>query len=141
VDTIRQIEEAFPKVAHALDTFVDFLVTDARILDQRILGSYNAVIPFVYFIYHQAGQKLRGESLRRDLKNGLYLALMTRVFGRSADSRIDVATRQVFGPPYERLNGAFPLDDFRVFVRDRTGRDRIDNWLLGRNIQLLMNMI
>ena len=141
VDSIREIEREFPRVARALDSFVDFLVTDARILDQRILGSVNAIIPFIFFVYHQDGQKLRGESLRRDLKNALYLALMTSVYGRSVDSRIDTTTRQVLGRPYERLNGAFPLTDFRTFVGHRTGRDRIDDWLLQRNVSLLMNMI
>ena len=62
LDTIRHIEREFPKVAHALDTFVSFLVSDARILDRRILGSHNTVIPFVFFIYHQEDQRLKGES-------------------------------------------------------------------------------
>ena len=141
VETIRKIEAIFPRVAHALENFVDFLVSDAKILDRRILGSYNSVVPFVYYIYLQKNQKLVGESVRRDLKNALYLSLMTSVFSRWGDSRIDAVIREVFYEPNDRLLGTFPLTDFRSFVQRREGRDRIDNWLLQQNIALLLNIL
>lgn len=141
VDTIRSIEKEFPRVAHALASFVDFLVSDAKILDRRILGSYNSVIPFVFYLFHQKNQELRGESVRRGMKNALYLSLMTSVFSRWGDSRIDGVIREVFPKPYDRLRGSFPLEDFRAFVKRREGRDRIDNWLLQQNVTLLLNMV
>jgi hypothetical protein len=140
-ETIRQIEEQFPRVAHALAAFVDFLVSDAKILDRRILGSYSSVIPFVFFIFLQEDQELRGELVRRDIKNALYLSLMTSVFSRWSDSRIDGVIREVFNAPYSRLRGAFPLADFRAFVERREGRERIDDWLLQQNVTLLLNML
>ena len=66
---------------------------------------------------------------------------MSTVYYRAAASRIDITTREIFGPPFGRLNGIFPLADFRAFVKRHSGRDRIDDWLLQKNVHLLMNMI
>lgn len=139
--TIAQIEADFPRIVRALQSCVDFLVTDARILDGRILGSYNSVIPFVYFLYHQNNQVPHSESMVQAMKHALYLSLMTSVFARYAESRIDGIIRNVLDPAQHSSPNAFPLDQFRAFVKQREGRDRIDNWLLQRNIWLVMNIL
>jgi hypothetical protein len=139
--TVAQIETEFPRIVHALTSCVDLLVMDARILDGRILGSYNSLIPFVYFLYHQDQQVPRDESTRRAMKHALYLSLTTSVFARYADSRIDGIVREVLSPAERTSPGIFPLEQFRAFVGRREGRDRIDNWLLQRNISLLMNIL
>lgn len=139
--TIDQIEAEFPRISRALVSCRDFLVSDAKLLDERILGSYNSLIPFVYFLYHQDRQEPRSETMRQSMKHALYLSLMTRVFIRYADSRIDGVIREVLDPERRLSPGVFPLDEFRAFVKRREGRDRIDNWLLENNIQLLMNIL
>lgn len=139
--TIELIENQFPRVARALDNLIDFLKKDARVRDQRILQSYNSLIPFVYFLYHQPQQRLQGEGMRRDMNVAFYLALMTSVFARYAESRIDGVIREVFVPARKRGENDFPLREFRAFVRRREGRERFDNWLLQNNISRVVNIL
>ena len=78
--TVAAIESAFPRIVSALRACVEFLIDDARILDSRILGSYNTLIPFIYYVYRQEGQRFQGEAMRTDISQALYLSLMTNLF-------------------------------------------------------------
>jgi hypothetical protein len=140
-DTIKSIREAFPQVAGAVENTVAFLVEDARIQDERILGSYNTLIPFVYFLFHQPEQRVGSESMVMRMKHALYLSLMTGVFSRFGDSRIDAVIREVLDPVRGAGYDDFPLDEFRAFVGRRGGHDRIDDRLLQNNPLLLMNIL
>ncbi|MFW5876533.1 MAG: GmrSD restriction endonuclease domain-containing protein [Myxococcota bacterium] len=139
--TLSALQESFPAIRNALTHTVDLVVNVARIQDQRILGSYNALIPFVYYMYLQGGRPLKSEQERLAVAHLLYLALMTHAFSRYADSRIDGAVRDVFNPAHESKPGAFPTDALREFIRSKEGADRIDDDLLQRNMHLVMNLI
>ena len=141
VDTVDKIKSEFPRIVEALRSCVDFLVRDARILDSRILGSYNTLIPFVYFVYRQQDQRLRGEAMRREIKYTLYLSLMTSLFSRYAESRIDTFIREVLDPALQASPAEFPLEKVCAFAEQREGRAQIDDWLLQRNVRLLMNIL
>lgn len=139
--TVAQIEASFPRIVRALQSSVAFLVNDARILDGRILGSYNSLIPFVYFLYHQDRQEPRDEATREHMKHALYLSLMTSVFARYASSRINGVIREALDPARSRSPESFPLEEVRAFTKRREGRGKIDNWLLQNNTLLLMNIL
>ena len=139
--TIDRIEAEFPRIAQALQSCVTFLKQDAKIEDSRVLGSRNALIPFIYFLYRQQNQQAKGETVLLAMKQALYLALMTSALSRYADSRIDGLIREVFEPALATSPADFPLTGFRTFIRRREGHDRIDNQLLQRNITLLMNIL
>jgi hypothetical protein len=139
--TLAAFQAQFPTIRSALEHTVDLLVNTARIQDQRILGSYNALVPFVYFVYLQGGRPLKREQERLALAQLLYLALMTHAFTRYADGRIDGAVREVFDPAHKSAPGKFPADALRDFIRAKEGADRIDDDLLQRNLHLLMNII
>jgi len=136
--TVTEIEAEFPHIVGALTSVVEFLVTRARILDGRILGSYNSLIPFVYFLYHDGTVR---ESNLQAMTHALYLSLMTGTFSRYADSRIDGIINEVVDTARQTEPGVFPLSQFLAFVKRREGHDRIDNWLLQRSIPLLMNIL
>jgi len=141
VDTVDKIKSEFPRIVEALRSCVDFLVRDARILDSRVLGSYNTLIPFVYLIYRQRDQRFQSEAMRREVKYALYLSLMTSLFSRYAESRIDKFIREVLDPALQISPTGFPLDEFCAFAEQREGRAQIDDWLLQRNVRLLMNIL
>ncbi len=140
-ETIEQIEKEFPTIATALRSTVDFLVEHARILDGRVLGSYNSLVPFTYYFYLNGGKRPRGEENSQSIKHAMYLALLSSAFSRHADSRTNGVTRYTLMPAHAADPGEFPLDGFREFIRQRTGHDRIDNALLQRNPMLLMNIL
>lgn len=139
--TLALIRDDFPAIRDALINTADFVVNDARFLDGRVLGSYNALIPFVYFLYRQPRQLPRDEQTRVEMKQALYLILMLPSFSRAADSRIDGLVQRVLNPAHAQQPGVFPLEQVRQFVRERDGRGEIDDWLLQNNIPILMNIV
>lgn len=139
--TLALIQDGFPAIREALVNTADFLVNDARFVDGRILGSYNALIPFAYFLYRQPRQLPRDEQTRLEMKQALYLILMLPSFSRAADSRIDGLVQRVFDPAHAQQPGVFPLEQVRQFVRERDGHGEIDDLLLQNNIPILMNIV
>lgn len=139
--TLALIRDDFPAIRDALINTADFVVNDARFLDGRVLGSYNALIPFVYFLYRQPRQLPRDEQTRVEMKQALYLILMLPSFSRAADSRIDGLVQRVLNPAHAQQPGIFPMEQVRQFVRERDGRGEIDDWLLESNIPILMNIL
>lgn len=139
--TLDSLQDSFPRLAKALVSCVDFVVNTARFQDGRILGSYNSLIPFIYFLYLQPNQMAKGEDTLLAMNQALYLALMTSGFSRYADSRIDYAVQHIFDPAHGSQPGVFPLGAIRRFIGEREGRDHIDDWLLQNNKSLLMNIL
>lgn len=139
--TVGQLREVFPQLSSALLASADWVVNTAKFRDGRVLGSYNALIPFVYFFYLQPGQKTKGEELPLAMSQALYLALMTRAFSRYADSRIDALVLKVLGPAHQSQPGEFPLVEIRRFILENEGHAGIDDRLLQTNIPLLMNIL
>lgn len=140
-ETVKAIEESFDAVSSALISCVDFVVNTARFSDGRVLGSYNSLIPFVYFIYKQPKQQIKDESTLLAMKQALYLILMTHSFSRYADNRIDSLGREVLDPEHIKSPGVFPIAGIRRFVRDHDGTETFDDRLLQNNIPLLMNIL
>ncbi len=139
--TLAAIRDNFDAIGRAIRRTVEFVVNDARIRDERILGSTTSLIPFVYYVYHRPGQESGSEGNRLAMKHSLYLALMTSTFSRFPDSRIDGAVREVMDPARSRKEPMFPHNELAAYMGRREGRSRIDDWLLQRNISLLMNIL
>lgn len=139
--TLAALQEQFPVIRSSLEHLVDVLVNAALIQDQRILGSYNSLIPFVYYVYLKGGRPVRNEEERLSIARMLYLSLMTHAFSRYADSRIDGAVREVFDPAHAGGPGTFPAAQLAGFIKAKEGIDRFDDELLQRNLHLLMNLI
>ncbi len=140
-ETIEAIQQAFPDIARAIVAIVDMCINTAKLQDDRILRAYNTLIPFIYFAYLQPGQQLRSEGMLMAMNQSLYLSLMTRVFSRYADSRIDQAVRGVLAVAHQQQPGIFPLRELKRFVGEREGHSEVDDWLLQNNIPLLMNIL
>ncbi len=138
---VARIETEFMKLARAITNAIHFLRHVAKIRDERILGSRNSIIPFVYYLFHRMQQEPGDEANQLAMKHALYLGLMTSAFSRYVESRIDGVIREVFDPARFAGVAGFPLAGFRAYIRQREGRDRIDNWVLQRNITLLMNIL
>lgn len=140
-ETIEKIHQEFPKISHALDNCLDFVVNTCRFLDDRILRSYNTLIPFVYFFYLQPSQDIRGENVRMNMNQALYLSLMTAVYSRFADSYIDHVVNKILVPAQKSNPGIFPLESYRHFIYEKRQKDVIDDSLLQANLPLLMNIL
>ena len=140
-ETIEKIKSEFPKLARALDNCVNFIVNTGRFLDDRILRSYNTLIPFVYFFYLQSNQDIKGENMRMKLNQALYLSLMTAIYSRFADNYIDQVVNNILIPAQETQPDIFPLDQYLRFIYEKRDKSSIDDGLLQNNLPLLMNIL
>jgi hypothetical protein len=138
---VREIEQSFPKIADALVNCKDFIVSKSRFLDDRILRSYNTLIPFVYFFYLQPNQQVKSEETLLRMNHALYLSLMTALFSRLADNYIDQVVNNILLPFHHKNPGQFPLEDFLGFMQSKQGHSQLDDWLLQNNISYLMNIL
>jgi hypothetical protein len=138
---VKEIEQCFPKIAEALVNCKDFIVSKARFLDDRILRSYNTLIPFVYFFYLQPNQQVKSEETLLRMNHALYLSLMTNLYSRFADNYIDQVVNNIILPYHQKNPGQFPLDEYLVFLQSKQGRSKLDDWLLQNNISYLMNIL
>ena len=138
---VKEIEQSFPRIADALVNCKDFIVSKARFLDDRILRSYNTLIPFVYFFYLQPNQQVKSEETLLRMNHALYLSLMTALFSRFADNYIDRVVNTIILPSHEKNPGYFPLEDYLEFMQSRQGHSQLDDWLLQNNISYLMNIL
>jgi hypothetical protein len=138
---VKEIEQCFPRIAEALVSCKDFIVSKARFLDDRILRSYNTLIPFVYFFYLQPNQQVKSEETLLRMNYALYLSLMTTLFSRFADNYIDQVVNNIILPSHQKNPGQFPLDEYLAFMHSKQGRNQLDDWLLQNNINYLMNIL
>ena len=139
--TVKLIKEEFPKISLALENFMDFLTNQAKLIDDRVLRSYNTIIPFVYFYYKQPNQNVRGEETLLRMKQALYLALMASLYSRYADNYIDLTAHNILDDSQRRKPGEFPLETFTRFIHEKTGFDKFNDSLLQSNLMLLMNIL
>lgn len=138
---IREIEQSFPRIAEALVNCKDFIVSKSRFLDDRILRSYNTLIPFVYFFYLQPNQQVKSEETLLRMNQALYLSLMTALFSRFADNYIDRVVNYIILPSHEKNPGYFPLEEYLEFMQSRQGHSQLDDWLMQNNFSYLMNIL
>jgi hypothetical protein len=140
-DVLGEISANFDRLSRALESTAEFVVTTALLVDSRIAGPLNTLVPFVYFLYHQPDQRPRDEPTLRAMNHALYLALMTRAFARYADNRIDRVVREVLDPGRQAQPGDFPLAGLQAFLAGLDGQGRIDDALLQANLPLLINIL
>lgn len=139
--TIHLIKENFQGISLALENFMDFVVNQAKLIDDRILRSYNTLIPFVYFYFKQSNQNVRGEETMLRMKRALYLALMTSLYSRFADNYIDQTTRNILDISLSQNPENFPLEALTRFIYEKTGFNEFTDGLLQANVILLMNIL
>lgn len=138
---IKEIRQNFARIAESLIQCKEFIVNKARFLDDRILRSYNTLIPFVYYFYLQPKQTIKSEETLLRMNHALYISLMTAVFSRYADNYIDHVVNNILLPSHKRNPGVFPIDEFLAFIQSKQGYSELDDKLLQDNISYLMNIL
>ena len=140
-ETVNKLEANFERIGSAMINCMHFVVNRGRLVDDRILRSYNTLLPFIYFFYLQPDQQVKGEDTQLLMNRTLYLALMTSTFSRFADNYVDQVVNNIFKPHNRDKPGEFPAQAFNQFIYGKQGRDHIDDGLLQANINYLMNIL
>jgi len=126
-----RLETCIDRVETAWRQLVVFLQQDARILSRRFYrGSTRALLPFAVYL---ANNPQPSEGEKRRMVTGLYLALMSGVFG-SAEARMGRFARDAC-----RSEGAFPLEALAGQVAYHRHVGSLDD-LLRRHVDLALNI-
>lgn len=136
LETIRHLEEKFNRIGESIKWCMDFIKKDAKIMCGGILGSYNALIPLIYWIFNQDNLKKILPSEYERIKHFIYASLYTRATTRYAESRIDKLLKK-----YGRVNRHFPIEESLEFIRDHERPTEIDEELLNLNVDLTLNIL
>jgi uncharacterized protein with ParB-like and HNH nuclease domain len=139
-ENLKKIKENFQKCGKALIEVFDFVRDEALIKCDGILGSYNALLPLVYWVHHQRSQKIP-ESQVAKLTHFLYTSLYTRATVRYSDSRVGNIVRRIISPSLERDGRNFPLKDCLWYMERKERSPVVNEALLKENIDLTLNIV
>jgi hypothetical protein len=139
--TVNKIKENFSKISNALENCMEFVTSKSRFVDDRVIRSYNTLIPFVYFFFLQPNQQVKSEETQLQMNQALYLSLMTTLFSRLADNYIDQVVNNIISPSHKSNPGVFPLEKYLTFMEGKQGRSKLDEWLFQHNVSYLMNIL
>ncbi|MCK5598692.1 DUF262 domain-containing protein [bacterium] len=136
-ENIKAFEEKFDRIGESIMSCMDFITSTVKIQCDGILGSYNALIPLIYWIYHQKGHPSIPISEVSKMKYFFYIALFTRSLSRYADSRIDRLNRWF----WKDINSSFPLEASLNFIKEVEGSIPEISELLSYNLDLTLNIL
>jgi len=111
-DLLKKMEQSWDRSEQAFHELRDFMVQTLRLQSNRVVRSYNALIPlFVYLFLHPKPV----ESSRVQMAAYFHKAQLFGWFGSQTDSTLNVLT----GLVQKSVGVAFPLDDIKKYFQDR----------------------
>lgn len=141
-DRLVSVRHEVERLAEKLPTHIDavrrgwqmlgcILLDDCKIASERFFrGGHNALLPFVLYL---AEHEHLNNSDRRAIALGIYVALMSGIFG-SAEARMGGFAKKTV-----QKAQTFPLKELCAFVRRHYGIDSLDG-LLRRQLDLTLNL-
>lgn len=114
---ITRLEREFENIKRALISIIEFLKTDAKILSNRFLISYLALIPIIDFIYKQPHQQIP-EGQAKLMCQYLYMSFFMRFYSYGPDGKLDILHNFI---KESNQAGIFPIGKIRKYMEERTG--------------------
>jgi len=127
----QQLRVHIPAIKRAWELLGCILVDNCKIHSERFFrGGHNAFLPFILFLSQH--EHLANDD-RRQIVIGVYLSIMSRIFG-GAEARMGAFTKnKVTNAP------SFPLKDLCALVKREYGIKSLDD-VLRRHLDLTLNI-
>lgn len=148
-DYLHKLKEYY----NIMDTCIRHLVTwldeTALIKCDRFLPSKLALIPLIdYMMLSGNHEKLDGFNSQA-MKQYLYMALFTRLFGRSSDAMLDKIHNQLVlsikgdaSAGILPIGADFPINSLKSLIKDRTRADYgLHTDFFAKNADLMLNIV
>jgi len=138
-NNVEKLRKNFESCCDAIRSLIDFVIQECRCQSSDLIGGYNTLVPFVYYLFHIKNYDVRNDQVA-NVRKALYLISFARPFSRYADSRIGPFIRKVLAPLVEDKNNAFPLDET---ISQVVTWERIKNYddLLQKNVDLTLHLV
>jgi uncharacterized protein with ParB-like and HNH nuclease domain len=134
---IHILGKEFNNIKRALISTIEFIRTDAKILSNRFLKSYLALIPIIDYIYNQPHQQLP-EGQGKLMSQYLYMSFFMRFYSYGPDGKLDILHNFIKERKHER---GFPIDKIGKYMEERTGVSYTFSENMLYDTDLILNII
>jgi hypothetical protein len=108
-ENMEKIRGNFLQCCEAIGSTVDIVQRDCWCSSSKALGSYNTLVPFVYYLFHTPNHQVPNSEVSK-FRKALYLFGFTTPFSRYADSRLAKFIREELKPRLGTKDYSFPFD-------------------------------
>jgi hypothetical protein len=124
-DLIFDIQKNWDKIERAINLSVDLIKDKLFLTDNKIISSYNSIIPVIYWIYKK---NIKGFGLRSNCLNnseiakiGMWLirALLSGIFGGQSDTILYKCKESIDNSSFD----SFPAEDIEKKIDQETKRN------------------
>jgi hypothetical protein len=134
---VQKLRDNFEKCCNAIRATVDFVTEHCWIHNSELLGGRAALVPFVYYFFHQEKHRIPNAEIPR-ARRALYFFGFSRAFSRYGDSRAGAFIRDELKPLASA--SVFPVEQAIGWVAHWEGLSFGDG-LIQRNPQLTLHLI
>ncbi len=136
---IKKLKKNFPGCCAAIESVIDFVSLRMGLVDDRLVGGINTLVPFVYYAFRCPHNRLPTEN-RTALEKAVFLLAQTRAVSRYADSRTTKLITEILeSQSYEaKPLPPFPYAEVAEWVAYLEGHKAVDEYFLGMNEFLTM---
>ena len=139
-NNVELLQRNFSDCCDAIRSAVDFIQKDCWCTSSKALGSYNTIIPLVYYLFYSEKHEVPNDQIS-NVRKSIYLFGFGRSFSRYADSRPWRFIRKELKPLAEAKSSQFPLGGAARMVRDWDGINACDEKLLQSNPLLTLHVV
>ncbi len=133
---LKRIESKWDQAERAFQQLRDFVVQTLRVESDRLVRSYNALIPLFDFLFHN---KQPDEPTRILMAAYYNKAQLFGWYGRQTDAVLNAMHSIVANA----VGGVFPLDEMKTYFRNRGSIVELQKWCLDdKNLRtIILNMV
>lgn len=133
---LKRIEDTWDQAERAFQQLRDFMVHTLRVESDRLVRSYNALIPLFDFLFHN---KQPDEATRVLMASYYNKAQLFGWYSRQTDAVLNA----LHGLVGRDTGGIFPLDAIKTYFRNRNSSVELEEWYLDdKNLRpIILNMV
>ena len=133
---VAKLRANFQKCCDAVRSTVDFVQRECWCSSRRVIGSYNTMVPLVYYLFHTKNHLVRNKHIT-NVRKAFFVFAFSRPFSRYADSRIGRFIRSELKPLADKDDETFPLEDAVSWVNYWEGVETVEDLLQDNNLLTL----
>ncbi len=106
---IASLRNNFSRCCDAIRSTIDFVQNDCWCSSSQLLGGYETLVPFVYYLSRMKDHQVRSHNIP-EVRKALYLFAFARPFSRYADSRLWNFIKNEIQPLMDGGDDRFPFE-------------------------------
>jgi len=139
-NNVYLLQHNFAAACDAISSTIDFIQRECWCTSSKALGSYNAIIPLVYYLFYASKHEVPNDQIS-NVRKATYLLGFARSFSRYADSRPWRFIRRELKPLADKKDPRFPFNRAAWWVQYWEDIDSCNEKLLQSNPLLALHVV